>query len=381
MQFDWSAEQLSYRDSVRDFAARELDDKLVERDAASAFSVDAWRKCAEVGIQGLPVPQEYGGSGAGPTTIALAMETLGYSCRDNGLLFSLGAQMWSCETAIIRFGSDDQRASYLPGLADGSLIAAHGMSEASTGSDAFAMSTTATPDGDGYVLNGTKVWSTNAPVADVFVVFAAVQGRTGLAALSAFLVDRDTPGLETGPLVEKMGLRTSPMSDVILDNCRVPASAMLGTPGSGMAIFNSSMEWERGLILATAVGTAQRHLDESVAYAKQRTQFGQPISQFQAVAHRIVDMRVRLDAARLMLHEFAWQKERGRSGGADSAVLKLTLSEMLVQSSMDLLAVHGALGYTVEQGIEREVRDALASRIYSGTSDIQRNIIARRMGL
>ena len=383
MQFDWDAGQLAYRDSVRDFARRELGEKLRERDAEGAFSVDAWRKCAEIGIQGLPVPVEYGGSGAEPTTIALALETLGYGCRDNGLLFSLNAHMWACETPIVRFGTEEQRRRYLPGLCDGSLIAAHGMSEADTGSDAFAMATSAVPSasGDSYRLTGRKVWTTNAPVADVFIVFATISGRSGLGALSAFLVDRETPGLETGPPVEKMGLRTSPMSEVILEDCEVPASAMLGTPGSGMAIFNSSMDWERSFILACAIGTAARHLDETVAYAKQRKQFGRPISQFQSISHRIVDMRVRLEAARLFLYDLAWKKTQGKSTAVESAMVKLFLSEMVVQSSLDALHVHGALGYTVESGIEREVRDALASRIYSGTSDIQRNLIAQRMGL
>lgn len=246
MQFEWDDAQLAYRDSLRDFARREFDEKLRERDAECAFSVDLWRKCAEVGIQGLPMPVEFGGSAASPTTIALALETLGYGCRDNGLLFSLNAQMWSCQTPILRFGTDEQKQRYLPGLCDGSLIAAHGMSEADTGSDAFAMSTVATRDAadDTYVLNGRKVWTTNAPVADLFIIFARIEGRTGLSAIAAFLVDAGTAGLETGPAVEKMGLRTSPMSEVILEDCRVPASAMLGSPGSGMAIFNSSMDWE-----------------------------------------------------------------------------------------------------------------------------------------
>jgi alkylation response protein AidB-like acyl-CoA dehydrogenase len=383
LQFEWDDAQLAYRDSLRNFARRELDEKLRERDAGCAFSEDAWRKCAEVGIQGLPVPAEYGGSDASPTTIALALETLGYGCRDNGLLFSLNAQMWSCETPIVRFGTDEQRRRYLPGLCDGSLIAAHGMSEADTGSDAFALAAVADPDppGDWYLLNGRKVWSTNAPVAGLFLVFARIRGLSGLGAISAFLVDGGTPGLETGPPVEKMGLRTSPMSEVILEDCRVPTSAMLGSPGSGMAIFNSSMDWERSFILATAVGTAARHLDETVAYAKSRKQFDQPISQFQAVSHRIVDMRVRLEAARLLLYRVAWKKEHGQSTATESAITKLFLSEMVVQSSLDALQVHGALGYTVEYGLEREVRDALASQFYSGTSDMQRNIIARRMGL
>jgi len=382
VQFDWDDEQLALRDALAGFARRELNEKLRERDADQSFSLEVWQKCAEMGIQGLPVPVEYGGGGAGPVTIALALETLGYACRDNGLLFSLNAQMWGCVSPIVRFGSDEQRRSYLPQLCDGSLIAAHGMSEPDTGSDAFALSTTARQTGDGsYVLNGTKAWTTNAPVADLFVIFATTDKAKGLAGLTVFLVERGTPGLETLQTVEKMGLRTSPMSGVVLSDCVVPETARLGTEGSGMAIFNSSMDWERTFILASTVGTATRHLEETVAYAKDRKQFGQPISKFQAVAHRIVDMRVRLEAARLLLYDLAWQKQQGRNTAVHSAIVKLFLSEALVQSSLDALQVHGAFGYTAESQFEREVRDALASRIYSGTSDVQRNIIAQRMGL
>jgi len=383
VQFEWDEQQVALREALLGFARRELNEKLRERDAEQSFSLEAWRKCAEVGIQGLPVPVEFGGGGASPVTIALALETLGYACRDNGLLFSINAQMWACETPIVRFGSDEQRRRYLPSLCDGSLIAAHGMSEPDTGSDAFALSTTArrTPGGDGYVLNGHKVWTTNAPVADLFVIFATTDPAKGLAGLTAFLIERGTPGLETGPSVEKMGLRTSPMSEVVLSDCEVAESARLGTEGSGMAIFNSSMDWERTFILASAVGTASRHLEETVAYAKERRQFGQSISKFQAVSHRIVDMRVRLDAARLLLYDLAWQKQQGRNTAMSSAIAKLFLSETIIASSLDALQVHGAFGYTAESQLEREVRDALASRIYSGTSDVQRNIIAGRMGL
>lgn len=377
----WTAEQLAYRDAVRDMAVNTLNDKLALRDAASHFSDDAWRSCAQVGLQGLPIPEEYGGSDAGALTMALAMETLGYHCRDNGLIFSLNAQMWSCEMPILKFGTEEQRRHYLPALCNGSLIAAHGMSEPATGSDAFSMSTRATPDGEHFVLNGRKTWTTNAPVAGVYLVFARVEGRTGLAAIAAFLVEAETPGVHAGSEIEKMGLRTSPMSELLLEDCRVPASAMLGSVGAGMAIFNSSMEWERSFILAAAVGTAARHLDETVAYATSRHQFGRPIGNNQAVSHRIVDMRVRLEAARLFLYDLATKRDQGAVSPVDSAIAKLFLSEMVVQSSLDALQVHGALGYTVEFGLEREVRDALASRIYSGTSDLQRSIIASRMGL
>jgi hypothetical protein len=374
-------EQCQLRDGLVRFAQRELNDGLAERDADHAFSQDGWKQAAAFGIHGLPVPEEYGGGGADPVTIAVALEALGYGCRDNGLIFSINAHMWSCALPIVKFGTEAQKRRYLPGLSDGSLIGVQAMTEPDTGSDAFALRTTATPEGESYVLSGTKTFITNAPVADLFVVFATTDRDRGIGGLAAFLVDRGTPGLSVGRPFRKMGLHTSPMSEVVLDACVVPATSRLGSVGAGMAIFNTSMDWERSFILASAVGTAQRQLDESVAYAKQRHQFGQPIGKFQAVSHRLVDMRVRLDAARLLLYRVAWLKAQGRSTAVESAIAKLSISEMLVESSLDALQTHGGYGYMEEAGFERDVRDAIAGRIYSGTSDVQRNNIARRMGL
>lgn len=381
MDFSWTDEQRAFRDAVVDFARNELNDGVAEHDANRTFPAEAWKKAAAFGIQGLPVPEEYGGQGADPLTIILGMEALGYGCVDNGLIFSLNAQMWSCEVPLIKFGTEEQKQRYLPGLCDGSLIGVQGMSEPDSGSDAFSMGTTAVLDGDSYVLNGSKTWITNAPVADVFVVFAVTDKTKGSFGISAFLVDRDTPGLSIGKPFDKMGLRTSPMSELVFDDCRIPASDMLAKPGSGMAIFNHSMDWERGVILAAAVGTMQRQLETSVSYARQRKQFGQPIGKFQAVSHRLVDMKVRLEAARMMLYHLGWSMTQSTSNNMESAMVKLFLSESWVQSSLDMLTVHGALGYMTEAEIERDLRDALAGRIYSGTSDMQRNMIARHMRL
>jgi alkylation response protein AidB-like acyl-CoA dehydrogenase len=381
VDFDWTEEQLSFRDSVARFATEQLGQEMRRRDADHEFSRDEWQRCAEFGIQGLPVPVEMGGAGADPLTIALALETLGQHCTDNGLLFSMGAHMWSCEMPLVTFGSDEQRQRWLPGLCDGSLIGVQAMTEPESGSDAFALTTTATPKGDDYVLQGAKTFITNAPVADLFIIFATLGRDRGIGDLCAFVVERDAPGLSVGSPFRKMGLRTSPMSEVVLDGCRVPASHRLGSEGSGMAIFNHSMDWERTFILATAVGTMQRQLDRSVSYARERRQYGQPISSFQAVSHRLVDMRVRLDAARLLLYHLAWLRSKGRRTHLESAAAKLFLSESFLSSSLDAVQVHGALGFMEEAELERDVRDAVAGRIYSGTSDIQRNIIASRMGL
>lgn len=374
-------EQRSLKQSVAIFAQRELNEDLDRRDHDSAFSREAWLKCARLGLLGLPVPPEYGGVGAGATTIAAALEGLGYGCADNGLIFSLNAQMWACEAPIAHFGTDAQKQRYLPRLCDGSLIAAHGMTEPGSGSDAFSLTSTATEIDGAWVLNGSKTFVTNAPESDLFLVFATTNRELGFAGLSAFLVERDAPGLSVGRPFSKMGLRTSHLSEVFFSDCEVPADALLGEVGAGMAIFNSSMRWERSLILAAAVGTMRRQLEQSLRYARERIQFSQPIGSFQAVSHRLVEMRLRLETAHLMLYRIAALLDAGTATDLDAALTKLHLSECLVQSSLDALHIHGGYGYVTESGLEREVRDALGSRIYSGTSDMQKNVIARHLGL
>jgi alkylation response protein AidB-like acyl-CoA dehydrogenase len=381
MDFTLTEDQERFRDELVRFARAELNDDVVRRDADEAFDPEAWKKCAAVGIQGLPVPEAYGGGGADPLTVMVAMEALGYGCRDNGLLFSLNAHVWSCEMPLVTFGTEEQKERYLPGLCDGSLIGVQAMTEPGSGSDAFALTTTAIPGDDGYRLTGTKTFITNAPVADVFVVFATTDRARGLAGLCAFLVDRGTPGVSTGPPIHKMGLRTSPMSEVVFEGSEVPASALLGPEGGGMAVFNSSMEWERSSILASAVGTMQRQLERCIAYARDRKQFGKPIGRFQSVSNRIVDMKLRVETARLLLYRLGWLKGQGRKAAMDAALVKLHISESFVQSSLDAIQIHGAYGYTTELEVERELRDAIGSRIYSGTSEIQRTIVAGNLGL
>lgn len=382
MEFAWNDEQEQLRDAVEAFARRELDDDLVGRDASGEFRRELWERCARFGIPGLPIPAEYGGQDADPLTTMLALETLGHACRDNGLIFSLNAHMWSAAMPILRFGTEEQRKAYLPALCDGTSIGVQGMTEPGTGSDAFSLTTRATETSDGWSLQGSKTFITNAPVADVFIVFASTAPGLGNLGISAFVVERDAPGLEIGSPFEKMGLRTSPMSELFFDGCEIAADAMLGRPGNGMTIFNHSIDWERACILASAVGTMQRQVEEAVEYANERNQFGRPIGQFQAVSHRIADMQVRVEAARMLLYRAGWAKVQGeRAPAMASAIAKLYISEAWVQNSLDALQVRGGSGYMTESEVERDVRDALASRIYSGTSDIQRNIIASKLGL
>ena len=381
MEFSLSAEQEELKAAAVAFARRELDDDLARREEAGEFSRKAWAACAKFGIQGLPVPVELGGAGADILSTVLVMEALGYGCHDNGLIFSLNAQLWSLELPLVKFGTPAQQQAYLPGLIAGELIGVHAMTEPDSGSDAFSMRTRAERQGDNYVLNGTKLYITNAPVADVVLVFAADPGKPRMAAISAFLVEKGTPGFTVTRGLDKMGLRTSPMGEVVLQDCVVPAASRLGRDGQGMAIFNSSMAWERSCILASAVGAMQRQLEACVEYARVRKQFGQPIGKFQGVADKVADMYLRVEAARLLVYQAAWLGQQGKPVLAEAAAAKLFTSEAWVASSLDAIQLHGAYGYMKESGIERDLRDAVAGTIYSGTSEIQRVILARMLGL
>jgi alkylation response protein AidB-like acyl-CoA dehydrogenase len=381
MDLSFSPDQLALKSSVIEFASKELNRQLRQREQAGEFPRDAWRACARFGIQGLPIPEEFGGSGADIMTTVLVMEGLGYACGDNGLIFSLNAQMWSVQMPLLKFGTPEQKRAYLPGLVSGDLIGGHGMTEADSGSDAFSMRTRAERRSDRYILNGSKLYLTNAPVADMFLVFASLNPGHSFAGACAFLVERETPGMTVSSSLDKMGLRTSPMGEITLTDCEVPVANRLGKEGAGLAIFNSSMEWERSCILASAVGAMQRQLETCVHYAQMRQQFGQAIGKFQSISNKIADMYLRLEAARLLIYKVAWLKQQGKSAIAEAAAAKVFTSEAWVQSSLDAIQIHGAYGYMKESEIERDLRDSVAGTIYSGTSEIQRMIIARTLGL
>jgi alkylation response protein AidB-like acyl-CoA dehydrogenase len=309
------------------------------------------------------------------------MEALGAGCRDNGITLGLNGQMWAVREPILRFGSEEQKRRYLPPLCAGEWFGAHGMTEAESGSDTFALQTTAVRDGDHYILSGTKIYLGLGPVCDVALVFAATDPDKGRWGISAFLVDGDTPGFTRGPAQRKMGLNTSPMGDLVMDQCRVPAAQRLGPEGAGLSIFNHSMEWERSFIFASHVGSMARQLDEAVAHARGRRQFGQPIGRFQSVSNRIADMRLRLETCRLLLHKAAWMMDRGEDTKLIPALAKLQIGESFPASSIEAMRVHGGRGCMPTHGVERDLRDAAGGVIYSGTSDIQRQLVAKLLGL
>jgi alkylation response protein AidB-like acyl-CoA dehydrogenase len=376
MDFSWTDEQLELKKAVIEFAQKKLSDDILNRDKEGVFSREIWTRCAQMGIQGLAVPEEYGGLGVAFLTAVLVMEGFGYGCRDNGLAFALNSQMWSVQPTILEFGTEKQKKRYLTGLCRGELIGAYGMTEPDSGSDAFSLRTQVTKRDDGYVLNGTKTLITFAPVADFAVVFATSDPQLGKWGISTFVVDKETPGFTVGPGMDKLGLRTVPMGELVFDDCFVPEENRIGPEGAGASIFNSSQEWERTAILTSQLGAMERQLEQVIQYANDRKQFGQSIGKFQSVSNRIADMKLRLETARLLTYKAAWLKSTGKPAMMDAALAKLYVSEAFVESSLDAIRTFGGYGYMTEFEIERDFRDAVGGTLYGGTSDIQRNIIA-----
>jgi alkylation response protein AidB-like acyl-CoA dehydrogenase len=382
MDFGLSQEQRLLRDNVVRFAQGALNDRVAERDRDQAFSRDLWRQCAAIGIQGLPVPEELGGSGLDPLDCAIALEALGYGCRDGGLVFSLSAHLLACVVPLWKHGSESQKGRLLRGACDGTLVGAHAITEPGSGSDSFSMRTRAERHGDGWRINGTKTFISNGPVADLAIVFAVTDPDKGFhGGVTAFLLERGMPGFSAGQKFDKLGLRTSPVGELVIDDVQVADEAVLGTVGGGAAVFATAMDWERVLLVAGHVGLMERLLETTIAYARTRSQFGQKIGKFQAVAHKIADMKVQLEAARLLTYRAAWRLGNARSAALDASITKLFVSESLVKCALDAVQLHGGYGFMAEYEVERALRDAIGSTLYSGTSEMQRNIIARWLGL
>ena len=376
---DLTADQKARQDAARAFGATELGGDIAKRDAEGAHSEGDWRgdwgRVAQHGILGLLFPESYGGQGLDLISTVAALEGLGEGATDNGLTMALNAQIWSVMQPILAFGSEAQKARYLPGLIDGSLIGADGLTEAEAGSDAMSLATTAEPIDGGYRLNGEKTFIGMAPACDVALVFANTRPEARHWGVSAFLVEKDDPGLtRTAPLT-KLGLRTVPMGGLAFNDCEIPKDRLLGAEGAGMSIFQYAILWERCLIFSSQVGAMKRQLAECVAFAKARSVFGGPIIGHQSVSNRLADMRVRLTTARLMLYHGAALLSGNRATAGDGAAIKLHLSEAILASALDAFRIHGGSGY-LEGGVERDLRDSLGGVIYAGTSDIQRQIIA-----
>ncbi|MCG1018279.1 MULTISPECIES: acyl-CoA dehydrogenase family protein [Burkholderiaceae] len=373
--------RVALREHAACFARDQLSIDIATAERASTFHRDGWRRCAEFGLFSMALPEEYGGAGAPLSDLLAVMDGLGYGSEDLGLLFSLNAHLWTVALPLAIHGTPAQRSRFLPGLMDGSLIGANASTEDEAGSDVFSMRTQAVRDGDSYVLNGSKTYITNAPIADLCVLYATIDPTLGPLGVTAFLVETTNPGLELSPPLEKMGLRTAQMGRITLKDCRVSADAVLGREGRGVKVFESAMEYERGCILATTLGAMRRRLEACITHARTRRQFGQPIGKNQAISHRLADMKVNLDAASELVYRVGRLKDAGKDATLEAACAKLFVSETYTKFSLDALRIYGAQGYLAQTPTERGLRDAIASLLYSGTSDIQRNIIATELGL
>jgi alkylation response protein AidB-like acyl-CoA dehydrogenase len=377
----WTEQQLALQAAVSQ-RAEALSKDHIEWDKRAEFPWQKWPFIKASGVVGLLIPIEYGGSGQDILTTMGVLEQLGYSCEDAGLNFVTSTQIVSVGIPLLRFGTEAQKAKFLPKICSGECITAHAITEPSGGSDAFNMGTTAVLNQDKYILNGSKTFISNGPIANLIAVYVMTDKDKGvMGGSSVFLVERDTPGFEIGPPIEKMGLRTSPLSELFFNDCAIPAENVIAKIGLGFSILDYVMKREILCSFIIAVGEMQRRLEKSIAYAKTRKQFGQSIGSFQAIANRIVEMKIGVSTSRTALYQAGAQVQAKQNATIDLAIAKLMTSENNVTSALHAIQIFGGNGYMTEYGIEKDLRNAVAGTIYSGTSEIQRNRIAGMLGI
>jgi alkylation response protein AidB-like acyl-CoA dehydrogenase len=378
VEFGWSTQQQERFTRTIDAVRQALPDG--DRTGGHYDRKD-WLKLGELGLLGMPVPVSYGGGGFGAVDTARLTEAFGYACADTGLVFAAGAHLFACTVPITEYGTEQAKSRLLPGLCSGQLIAGNAMTEEGAGSDVSKLAVTATPTAGGWALSGEKSFVSNGPAADILVTYATTDPRAGHLGCTAFVVDATTPGVVAGKSFEKMGLSSCPAGTVRFEDCLVPSENMLGVPGQGGAIFQHSMAWERSCLFAGYVGLMDRLVERSVAHARTRRQFGQPIGDFESVANRIADMKLRAEAGRLLLYRACWEIDQSAVTPMSIALAKLAVSEGALASALDAVRLFGAQGYLAEYGIEATLRDTVPATIFSGTSDIQRMIIVKELGL
>ncbi|HEX5010306.1 MAG TPA: acyl-CoA dehydrogenase [Planctomycetota bacterium] len=375
LETELTEEQEMLRDTVREFAEKELLPQAVAIDREARFPVETFRKMAELGLLGLPIPSEYEGAGVDSVTMTLAIEELARCCGSTAL--GVAAHTSLCLWPIYTFGSEEQRRRWVPDLASGRVLGAFGLTEPDAGSDAGGTRTTAVRKGDAYVLNGAKVFITNANYAGTFVVTAVTDPGRGTRGISSFVVERDTPGFSVHAGDEKLGMRGSDWGELTFQDCKLPAANLLGAEGEGFSNFMRTLDGGRIGIGALAVGLAQGAFERSVRFAQERTAFGKPIAAQQAVAFKLADMAVQVDAARLLVRRAALRRDAGRPFTREASVAKLFASEAAMKVTYDAIQVHGGYGFTCEYHVERMYRDAKLCTIGEGTSEIQRLVISR----
>lgn len=359
------------------------DEVIVDGDQAQTFNRSLWEELGKEKLQGVSIDEEYGGKGYSIKESILALEEFGYHCQDNGLSFAVGAHFLAGVIPIYLYGTENQKQNLLPDLCNGKTIIANAISEAQSGSDVFNMKTTAFKKEHNYLLLGQKTYCSNAPVADYVIAYAMTNPQKGMfGGISAFIVDRKKNQFKTSKAVDKMGLRTCLMSDVIFDNIEVSSAQLLGKEGGGAVIFNQAMIWERIGLSALHLGTLKRIFEDIKLFVNKRKAFGKTLSQFQAISHKLVDIKIELDACRLLLLEAIIQLEsEAKSVDLTASILKLKTSELYKKAAVEILQIAGANGYINNSYFERTVRDAMASTLYSGSSEVHRNLIARKIGL
>ncbi len=375
MQFNLTEEHEMIRKTVRDFALNEVAPSAAQRDEEERFDREIFDKMAELGLTGIPWPEQYGGIGSDYLAYCIAIEEL--SRVDASIGVTLSAHISLAGWPIYTFGSEDQKQRYLRPMAQGEKIGAYGLTEPGSGSDAGAMRTTAKLVGDEYRLNGSKIFITNGGEADIYVMFALTNPESRHKGISAFIIEKDFQGFSVGKKEKKMGIRSSPTTEIIFEDCRVPKENLLGSVGDGFKIAMMTLDGGRNGIAAQAVGIAQGALDAAIDYAKQRVQFGKPIAAQQGIGFKLAEMATNVEAARLLTYQAAWLESEGLPYGKESAMSKLFAGDTAMKVTTEAVQVFGGYGYTKEYPVERFMRDAKITQIYEGTQEIQKLVISR----
>ncbi len=377
MNFELSKEQQMAQELFRSFSVNEVKPLAQEVDEQERFPVETVEKFKKYGFLGIPFPKQYGGQGADNLTYILAVEELAKACGTSSVIVSAHTSL--CAAPINEFGTEEQKQKYLVPLANGTYLGAFGLTEAGAGTDAAMQQTKAVLDGDNYILNGTKIFITNASYADIFIIMAMTDKSKGTKGISAFIVERNFPGFSVGKEEHKMGIRGSATCELIMENCIVPKANLLGKEGEGFKIAMKTLDGGRIGIAAQALGLAQGAIDETVKYTKERKQFGRSISAFQNTQFQLADMQARVDAARLLVYRAACLKDAKKPYSVEAATAKLFASETAMAVTTKAVQLFGGYGYTREYPVERMMRDAKITEIYEGTSEVQRMVISASM--
>lgn len=377
MDFSLSKTEELFLQMIREFAEKEVKPLAAEVDEEERFPLETVEKMAKTGLMGIPVPVKYGGAGGTNLMYGMAIEELSRVCGTTGVVLSAHTSL--CCAPIMENGTEEQKMKYLPRLASGEWIGAFGLTEPNAGTDAAMQQTTAVLDGDQYVLNGNKIFITNAVYAHVYVIFAMTDKSLGNKGISAFIVEKGTPGFSIGKKEKKMGIRGSATTELVFEDCRIPKENLLGQQGKGFAIAMKTLDGGRVGIAAQALGIAQGAMDETIKYTKERKQFGRSISQFQNTQFQMADMETKVQAARLLVRSAHWKKDNGMPYSVDAAMAKLFAAETAMEVTTKAVQLHGGYGYTREYPVERMMRDAKITEIYEGTSEVQRMVIAGKL--